>query len=255
MLMLCETGKISDIEKYHLKWLGSQKFDGCRCLVICDENINLIGRSGSNYTSKFPEIVESLKGFKGILDGEIICDTFDKTSSRVHTENKLKSKLLVTQYPAKYMIFDVLQELEDLRSLPLFKRLIRLKEIGEGLGKSCEIVENSTDLIFLHQKGLKEGFEGLILKNPLSVYENRRSFNWLKVKFIKSRDIVVAKYEINPAGIRVESKEGIACQISGEQHKEVLKELQETGSCLIEVNYLNETASGLLRQPTFKCKK
>ena len=253
-MMLCKSGKESDILKYHLKYLGNQKFDGCRCLAICDEQVRLIGRNDGNYTSKFSEIVNDLKGLKCVLDGEICCDTFEHTLSRNHTENRLKIKLLEKEYPAIFYVFDILSlNGEDLTQKPLIERIRALQGLS-GLHNSIVLVKYTPDLINLWEMAKKENWEGIIIKNPLGRYEGKRSWNWLKIKYIKSRDLLVKNYDINPAGIRVEEK-GIACQIAGTNGQIVKKIIDETGSCLIEVNYLNETKSGLLRQPTFKCIK
>lgn len=254
-MMLCEKGKESDVSKYHLKWIAQKKLDGVRCIAYCGSEITLIGRSGSNYTSKFPEIVNDLKGFNGVLDGEIMCETFDKTASRVHTENKLKSKLLVDEYPAVFNVFDILNDGKmDFKDDMLITRLKILQEIGFVGKKSVKVVDYTPDLIKLWETAKTENWEGIIIKNPKSKYEERRSFNWLKIKYIKSRDILVKSYEINPAGIRIEEG-NIACQISGHNGQEVKKLIDETGSCLIEINYLNETTSGKLRMPVFKTIK
>jgi bifunctional non-homologous end joining protein LigD len=249
--MLCRVGSELDIKNKHLKWFGQRKIDGVRCLAVCNNGfVVLKGRNGTDYTDKFPEIVEELKNYSGGFDGEIVCDTFEHTGSRVHTQNKLKSKLLAKEYPARFVVFDILE------NKPYKERLEILK--NKNLRGCVEMIETTNDLIGLWEKAKKENWEGIVIKNPDSDYAGYckvRTTNWLKIKYIKSRDILVSKYEINPAGIRVESDVGIALQISGFQHKEVLKEIQETGSCLIEVNYLNETSSGALRMPTFKCKK
>lgn len=250
---LCKTGSIKDIEKFHLKFFGNRKFDGCRCMAICDEQVRLIGRNQGDYTKNFQEIVNDLKGLKCVLDGEICCDTFEHTLSRNHTENRLKIKLLEKEYPAIFYVFDILSlNGKDLRNLPLIERIKALQ--GIGLTKSIILVNYTADLINLWERVKKNNFEGVIIKNPLSKYENKRSWNWLKIKHIKSRDLLAKNYEINPAGIRVETN-GIAVQVAGNNGQKVKKIIDETGSCLIEINYLNETKSGLLRQATFKCIK
>jgi len=228
--------------------LGSRKIDGVRCLAICKENIILKGRGTTNLTKVFTEIVEKLKGLNCILDGEIVCDTFEHTQARVHTQNKLKSKLLKKEYPAKYYVFDILNiNGKDLRDLPLIKRLQFLKELP------VDLVENTFDLVNLWERAKKENWEGIIIKNPLSRYVMRRSYNWLKIKYIKSKDVIINSYEINPAGIRADGE--IAVQISGKNAELVKKKIDETGKCKIEVHYLNETSSGKLRMATFKCIK
>lgn len=252
-MMLCETGSEKDLDKC---WIANRKFDGCRCLAFCDEQVNLIGRNGTNYTSKFPEIVNELKGFRGIFDGEICCDTFEHTSSRVHTENKLKLRLLEKQYPATYHIFDVLKlDIVDLTNDTLIKRVEILAEMPLISKKYLKLVENYTNLKSLWETAKNENWEGIIIKNPNSRYEKRRSRNWLKIKYIKSKDIIFNKFEQNTAGVRIESDCGIAIQVSGSNSYAVKDKILKEGSALIEVNYLNETGSGLLRMPTFKTLK
>jgi len=242
---LCKIGTIKDISKYHLKYLGNQKFDGCRCIAICDEQVRLIGRAGTDYSSKFPEIVNELKGFKGIIDGEIACLDFDKTASRVHTENKLKLKILEKEYPAIFYIFDEINDkmlVERIRGLNLrgFKNL-----------RYISLLPYTFDGVGLWEKAKQENWEGLIIKNPLSKYENKRSWNWLKIKKEITKDIVVTNYEINPAGIRVENKD-LACQITGSNALIVKKQIDETGSCNICVKGLEITSLGKIRQITLK---
>jgi ATP-dependent DNA ligase len=250
-MMLCETGTASDVAKYHLKWLGNRKLDGVRCRAFCDEEVKLIGRSGSDYTSKFPEVVEGLKGLKGIFDGEIACIDFDKTASRVHTENKIKSKVLSSEYPAIYWIFDVLSLNEvNLMNKPLVERVWALREV-HGLTNSVQMVKYTTDLINLWETAKKENWEGIVIKNPASHYLEKRSWNWIKIKKEITRDIVVTSYEINPAGIKVQG-EGLVCQVAGLNAKLVKEQIDTTGCCKIEVRGMEETANGKIRQITFK---
>jgi ATP-dependent DNA ligase len=253
MLSLCETGSEADVKKYHLNWFGNKKIDGCRCLAICENgNVKLVGRSGTDYTNKFLEVVEELKEFKGIFDAEIVCEDFDKTASRVHTENKLKSSLLAKEYPAKLMIFDVLNWLgTDLRGEKLSKRVEILTKIGVETKKHIEIVNYTKDLINLWASALKEGWEGIIIKSPESSYIPKRTHSWLKIKCLKHKDIDFTSYEINPAGIKLISGIGVVCQCSGSQSLAVKKLIDEKGVASVEVRYLNETSSGALRMPTF----
>ena len=257
-MMLCKSGKVSDIQKYHLKgWISQEKKDGVRCMAICDEQVNLIGRSGSNYNSKFPEIVEDLKGFRGVLDGEICCDTFDKTASRVHTENKLKQKILRESYPAIFYAFDIISlDGQDLRLKPLIERL---KILYQSLTDRRFVVKLgfTIDLVKSWEFASKNGQEGIILKRLDSKYSNTRSWDWIKVKKEVTRDIIVDSYSVNPAGIRVEG-EDLACQITGSNAQLVKKEIDETGSCKIEVKGLEITKNNKIRQIVFKdikCKK
>ena len=245
-MMLCQVGKISDISKYHLKWLGNRKFDGVRCLAICNNGfVKLKGRNETDYASKFPEIVDDLKEFSGCFDGEITCDTFEHTSSRVHTENKLKSGLLKDKYPAIFHVFDIIE------NKPLIDRVQILMETGLKSKKSIRLVKYTPDLINLWEVAKKENWEGIIIKNPISSYSNSRSWNWIKIKKEITKDILVDSYSVNPAGIRVEG-EGLACQITGSNSVLVKNKIDETGSCLIEVKGLEITENNKIRQIVFK---
>lgn len=257
--MLCKEGSEKHIKKYHLNWVGERKFDGARALLIKKGgNVWIKGRSGADYTNKFPEIVEDLKEIKGdfIFDSEICCESFERTQSRIHTENKLKLRFLLKKYPAKAHIFDILSlNNRDLRAFPLIKRALILAEMPLKSKKSLRLIERTKDLIYLWERAKKENWEGIIIKNLESKYVNGRSWNWLKIKNKKSKDIIVKKFELNPAGVRVESDEGIAVQVAGANASDVLNEIKNKGYAKIEVNYLEETKSNKLRQPTFKCLK
>jgi len=254
-MQLCKRGTEKDIQKFHLKYLGSRKYDGVRVLAIADEQVKLIGRNNGDYTKQFQEVVNDLKeiGFKGIIDGEICCDTFNHTLSRNHTQNKLKLKILERTYPAIFYVFDVLNlNGLDLRQKPLLERLEILSEVGLNSTKSIKIVENTIDLINLFERAKKEKFEGIIIKNPISKYTNDRSWNWLKIKLEKTKDLDFTSYSVNPAGVRVETNEGIAIQVTGSNSQIVRKLIDETGSARLEVKYLEETINKKLRQVVFK---
>lgn len=252
-MMLCQVGSIEDIKKYHLKgYIAQEKKDGCRCLAICSgEFVTLKGRTGTDYTSKFPEVVEELKGFVGVLDGEIMCDTFEHTSSRVHTENKLKGRLLAEQYPSKLSVFDLIEvNNQDIRHLP---QLERLKLLWKCLQDKRYVVKLpfSYDLVDMWEKAVKNAWEGIIIKNLNGKYEEKRSWNWIKIKKEVTRDILVDKYTLNSAGIRAEG-EGLAVQITGSNSQIVKNKIDTTGSCKIEVKGLEITENNKIRQIVFK---
>jgi len=251
MVMLCKNTKNLNLNDYHLKgWIAQEKKDGVRCLYV---NGRLFGRSGKEITNQFPEILENLK-FDGILDGEIVCDKFEYVLSRVQTQNKLKSKVLAKKYPSKYFIFDILKKNEyDYKNLALNLRLKALLDIKKEISnKFIYVLENSTDLIGFREKCKNMDCEGIILKEIFSTYEDKRSSKWLKVKFVKSKDIKFTSYIDNPAGIRVESDDEIAIQVSGSDSVFVRNQINQKGYCDIEVEYLNETDSGKLRMPVKK---
>jgi len=243
-LMLCEVGSVKDIERLNGKWVGQRKIDGVRCIAVIKDNcVRLLGRNGTDYTNKFREIVEDFKSFAdGIYDGEVVCDTFNHTSSRVHNQNTLKAKLLEKQYPATFWLFDKIMNLTNIE---------RLNEI-RGINKEhIKTLCFQYDLIGLWKEAEVENWEGIIIKNPNSFYQNKRSHDWLKIKRNKFKDIQFNSYSVNPAGIRLENQDGVAVQVSGSQSVAVKEMLDNTGSCVCEIKYLEQLESGAYRMPTF----
>ena len=245
--MLISKGKVSDLDKYHLKWIAQRKYDGVLAVAICLDGLTkIVGRNGTDLTKRFPKIAEEMKQFNGSFMGEIICDTFKHTCSRAKTENRFKSKLLVDEYPAKFMIFDKISD------KPYYERLCDV-ETEVWFGNHCKWVKSTRDCIGLWEQAKREKWEGIIIKNPMGKYEDKRTKTQLKVKCVKSRDIQFFRFEENPAGVKVFSENDfIKVQVSGSQSNAVRENIQNTGSCMIEVEYLEEFESGKLRMPVCK---
>jgi len=248
MVMLISKGKESDLDKHHLKWIAQRKYDGVLAIAICTDGLTkIIGRNGTDLTNRFPKIAEEMKQFNGSFMGEIICDTFKHTCSRAKTENRFKSKLLVDEYPAKFMIFDIINK------EPYCIRYDKLLKTFQYNYEHLDIVKSTNDLIGLWEQAKREKWEGIIIKNPMGKYEDKRTKTQLKVKYVKSRDIEFVRFEENPAGVKVFSEDDfIKVQVSGSQSNAVRENIQNTGSCMIEVEYLEEFESGKLRMPVCK---
>ncbi|MHB1764932.1 MAG: ATP-dependent DNA ligase [Gammaproteobacteria bacterium] len=198
-LMLAKELKKENIDNSKI-WNISQKVDGCRYnLVIEKDKISLIGRHSdkdSNY--RYPEVIEDAKMIttdsKIILDGELcvgtekgswILNNFLAIASREHTENNAKIKLLSKMLPAKFYVFDIItpetQEMslrERLELLQMFLGQFKLTKI-----KALPSVEGTYSLAEEMMNMVREwGLEGLMLKNPMSKYQNGRSEDWIKWK-------------------------------------------------------------------------
>lgn len=266
--MLCEKADLELLSYYEkLGFIASQKYDGTRALMILQNGkIILKGRSGYTYENKFPEIIKALKELNlkegTILDGELICDDFQKIQSRTLTKEGYKTKELSEKYPAKYLIFDILANgYNDISNFSLIERLDILrgyftiadtKKMQPYLPKCLFLVENTPKIKELWEKAKIENWEGIIIKNPKSVYQNRRSNNWLKLKCVKRRIIEFSEYTLNNAGVRAISKNGIVIQIAGKHSKKFLELYNKNGFVNVEVEYLEEFKSGMLRQPICK---
>lgn len=256
--MLCKSDVAKNIKKYQEKcWIGELKLDGCRvnCSVKC--NIpKIIGRSGNVYNTQFPDILEQLKGFPDcILDGEIVSDdyNFNHLASVVHTQNRTILRALNNKYKPIFYIFDVLEvQGEDMRKYPLEIRRKVLEFLNKYRTENIRILDWTDEIDLLWLSVVAKNQEGIVVKNPKGLYEDSRSWNWIKIKNFKEKEIEVTKFELNPAGITAETGSGIRVQIAGEQSKEVKEMIMACGSAKINVQYLEETKNGLLRFPSYR---
>jgi len=270
--MLCEKADAEFINLFQdKKYLASKKFDGCRALMIKEDNkIILKGRSGYTYEEKFKEVVEFFNLFPNgtILDGELTCKTFQNCQARCLTKNKYKLEELQSMFPATYYIFDIIAyDFEDLTELSFIERQEKLKDIfggyktitddkmGDcGVSNSVILVENSEKIGEMWEKAKNEKWEGIILKNPNSTYQFKRSNDWLKLKCTKTKLIEFDSYTINNAGVRAVSKDGlVTCQIGGKQNSNKFLEIhKKNGVVNVLVGYLEQIESGALRMPICK---
>jgi bifunctional non-homologous end joining protein LigD len=253
--MLCEKADaylFNETDLYS-DFLASRKFDGTRALFIKEDNkIILKGRSGYTYENKFKEIVKKLEFLPNgtILDGEICCETFQKCQGRCLTKDIFKLAELEKTSPAIYFVFDILAyKYEDLTNFSFTERQEYLSESLGGYKASSEgeivayngnvsvlLVENTPKIKELWEKAQKEKWEGIILKNPNSTYEFKRNRNWLKLKCVKTKDLIFDRYTANNAGVRAVSVEGIVCQVSGKENsKKFLDIFNEKGKVKVEV--------------------
>jgi ATP-dependent DNA ligase len=107
--------------------------------------------------------------------------------------------ILDGEYVAKkgaLYLFDVLQvDDRELRSLPLTERKKILREIlkGTGLEVPYKLARSAEEILALKDRFVKEGYEGLVAKNPESAHGQPGS--WLKMKKYDTLDVFIIDYE------------------------------------------------------------
>ncbi|MDD4986194.1 MAG: hypothetical protein PHQ43_10490, partial [Dehalococcoidales bacterium] len=95
----------------HKGWLFELKLDGVRCIAYLDNGTRLQARSGQDITAQFPELGELHRQVVKpcILDGEIICATFNQVQHRTHRTKPLDIRVAQRLYPARFYAFDLLE--------------------------------------------------------------------------------------------------------------------------------------------------
>lgn len=190
--------KVAPAPPYNGQWLYEVKFDGFRVLAVKNgKEVELWSRNEKLLNERFPLVVKAVARLpekRCILDGEV-CALDEKGKSSF----QLLQNQGDTDCPAVYYVFDVLfAEAKDLRSLPLTERKTRLETI---LLKAIDPIRPSSFFSEKPEEVLKKmeavGAEGAIAKLKNSPYEaGHRSGAWVKIKFHKGQEFVIAGYTL-----------------------------------------------------------
>lgn len=169
-----------NIAEYQIEW----KWDGIRVQISSRPNgFKIYSRSGDDISATFPDIVGL--NFDATLDGELLVGTqgmvapFQDLQQRLN--RKAVTKKIMEQYPAFIRLYDILDwEGQDLRSLPLVERRVKLEEWFEKTRPkwadlSNIIVPKSLDDLKATWLATRvEGIEGMMLKKCDSQYVGGR---------------------------------------------------------------------------------
>jgi DNA ligase 1 len=213
-------------------WMASEKWDGIRAIW---DGTKFISR-GSNLGnpkvySYVPEWFIRTMPAGVPLDGEFWMgrELFNKVSSLSNLLPGAKYKQSdldklwsgeSTGYPVIFKIFDIpnMNEPFSVRYEFLTKLVPCIKEVYKypykfPLQLSKQVIITSEEQLFnIYGILTGKGAEGLILKNPLSYYEGKRSKNMLKMKIKEDAEALVEAYI--PGGGRLEGMIGsLACRV------------------------------------------
>jgi ATP-dependent DNA ligase len=160
-------------------WIFERKYDGIRLLAFRNGNsVQLFSRN--QLPQHYPAIADAIGALavdEVILDGEV-----DWGGPNPH-----------------YYVFDILWlNGRDLTASPLMERRAILRDLS--LRPPLQTVQEITDSK-PWEMACREGWEGVIAKRRDSIYEHRRSPQWLKMKCEASQELVVGGFT-DPQGAR-----------------------------------------------------
>ncbi|MGO9405319.1 MAG: non-homologous end-joining DNA ligase [Terriglobales bacterium] len=193
-------------------WLFEIKWDGYRAVAFLDGGrLRLVSRNQNDFTAQFPELQslpQFVKAERAILDGEIVAldekgrPSFSLMQQRTGFHPGQRRLQRHEGVPVIYYAFDLLYlDGLDLRRVALEqrKRLLREKIVaGEVIQFSDHYDEKGLDLFAAAKK---RELEGIVAKKRNSIYEEKRSTNWLKIKITQSQECVIGGYT-DPEGSR-----------------------------------------------------
>ena len=212
-MMLAQLGEsipaaMQELGLVALEW----KYDGARVQIHKDgEKVRIFSRRLEDVTASLPEIVQTAKRIRAdsaILDGEAVAIgkdgrpmAFQEILKRFR--RKYNVEKLALQIPLHLFLFDLIYlDGKSVVDLPLTERRKLLERIASADPPTSEdppiladqIQSDSPELAEkIYRQALDAGHEGLILKNPTSVYApGKRGKNWLKIKpVMETLDLVV----------------------------------------------------------------
>lgn len=273
------------------EYIYELKLDGERCIAYLDnEKTVLKNKRNVLMLPKVPELAEIHKNVnvRCILDGElaVIKDgkpNFFEIQKRSMMSNPIKIEMAAKKYPACFTAFDILyyedRQVTDL-TLTERKELLQkaVKSEDSRFAVSRYIEKNGTAFYNLAKQ---QELEGIVAKRKDSKYYlDRRTKDWIKIKYLKDDDFIVLGYvpkENNMNSIilgqyknnQLIYKGHVTLGVGGEPFRKI-KSLDETSCPFSEVpkgnenavwvkselvctvKYMMKTDNGGMRQPVFK---
>ena len=192
-------------------WLFEIKWDGYRAVAfIQNAKVRLVSRNQNDLTAQYPELHDLPKFVQAeaaVLDGEIVALDEDGRSSFSLMQQRTGIRSGGRRGPAQpgipvlYYVFDLLYlDGYDLRRVPLEQRKQTLVEIITP-GGPVRYSEHFPQGVQLFEAARQKGLEGILAKRRSSIYEERRSSEWQKIKITQTIDCVVGGYT-EPEGTR-----------------------------------------------------
>ena len=205
-MMLAQLGEgipaaLQELGTAAIEW----KYDGARVQIHKDgQKVRIFSRRLENVTASLPEIVSAVKANirakSAILDGEAVAIGQDERPMAFQEilkrfRRKYNVEKLAVQIPLRLFLFDLIYlDGKSIIDRPLRDRRALLETIADPSMLAKQVLSNSSEVAEeIYRQALDAGHEGLMLKNPSSVYApGKRGKNWLKIKpVMETLDLVV----------------------------------------------------------------
>ncbi len=203
---------IREMKEAAIEW----KFDGVRVQIHKAGNlVTIYSRKLENVTNSLPDIVEIIrkhvKAEYAILDGEAVAvdekgkpRAFQEILKRFRRKYDVGEKVL--GIPIQLNLFDIMylngRTLIDLHLLErrrvLESCIENSTEDSKSISVDKQVITGDLEVVEkIYREALKAGHEGVMVKNPNSVYSpGKRGRNWLKKKpLMETLDLVVVGAE------------------------------------------------------------
>ena len=207
-------------------WLFEIKWDGYRAICTVDDKgrLTLVSRNDLDLLARFPTmdgLAEAFSSVPVVVDGEIVSLDAKGRSEFQRLQEYQQSKTALT-----YVAFDLLYaDGRDLRKTPLEERKALLERTiadDDLVLYSKHVVEKGKAFFAAAKKG---GLEGIVGKRRDSIYQERRSRDWVKIKAQLEGEFVVGGWT-DPRG----SRKGFGALLLGAHHDGKLRYVGSVGT-------------------------
>jgi bifunctional non-homologous end joining protein LigD len=186
-------------------WLFEVKWDGVRAIALIEnESLRLQSRTGNRSERQYPELAvipNQVAAETAVLDGEIAAldakgvAQFHLIQPRIMNADPNSISHMARSAPVVYFAFDLLYlNGYDLRGVRLDERRKLLEQVVEP----DSVFRVSTAFPGAGEEMLEaareNGLEGLIAKNAGSLYESKRSREWLKIKIVTQQEFAIGGF-------------------------------------------------------------
>src|SRR4051794_16943015 len=191
---------LTDAPPSGASWAFELKYDGFRALcAIADGDIEMWSRNELDLAPRFPAVAAALTKLKVpevVLDGEIVV-LDEKGAPRFQLLQQGDRREIL-------IVFDILWlDGEDLRKRTYDERRAILEKTLKRTPAAIKVAEKiSTTGEAALERAKRAGWEGIIAKRRTSVYEPRRSKEWLKIKAINEQELIVVGWNPSTASDR-----------------------------------------------------
>jgi bifunctional non-homologous end joining protein LigD len=193
-------------------WLFEIKWDGYRAVAfIEDGKVRLVSRNQNELTHRYPELKDlpkSVQAKNAILDGEVVAldeqgrPSFSLMQQRTGFRRGGRRGVSNADVPVLYYAFDLLYlDGYDWRRVSLEERKKKLASVlvtDDSLRYSDHYEREGKALFAIAGE---KGLEGILAKKRDSIYQERRSSEWLKIKIRHRIECVIGGYT-EPEGSR-----------------------------------------------------
>jgi bifunctional non-homologous end joining protein LigD len=179
-------------------YLFEPKLDGYRALCYKNNGLRFVTRNGKDVTKDYPELnfLTKINAKSAVIDGEIVVYDDEGRPNFQWLQNKSLEK-----HRASFVAFDILMKNgQDLTHKTLAERKVILEStLDESSFVQISFFTKGGKKLWNEMK--KRKIEGVIAKAEDSTYKQKRSSDWVKIKFSNTIDCVILGYTTKKRGI------------------------------------------------------